>query len=130
MELVRGDYVSCVWVCEGPDALWSITILKRLQAELWETFLTWDKKNEQGRVSCRTGIHRILADGRLSEELVIARIEQVVSTIEAHKQCSRIVFIEIKAAVPETIIDRLYEAAVADDRLGFFVVVRDQPPQG
>jgi hypothetical protein len=127
MELLRGDYVSCSWVCSSGDVLWSITIVKRLLTGLWETLFTWDK-TDNGRVICRTLAHRIVADGGLAEELVVARIEQIVGTIESQRQCDRLAFIEIKSGDPEVIIQKLYEAAYADERLGFFVVVRDQLP--
>lgn len=128
MDLTRGDYVSCMWICESADAMWSITLLKRTQTGLWEMALTWDKMNAERQGICRTLVHRIFTDGGLLEDLSIARVEQIVGTIEAQRQCNRVAYVEVKAGDPDTIIARLYEAAQVNERLGYLIVIRDQSP--
>ena len=106
--------------------MWTITLIRRILTGLWETSLTWDKKDQEDRAICRTPLHSVFSDAGLSEEILVAQVEHIVGTIEAKQQCNRLVCVEIKCGDPDSIIERLYETAVADDRIGYFIVVRDQ----
>lgn len=126
MQLTRGDYVSSLWVCQSADSMWTITVYRRI-CGLWEIVLTWDKMDAEGRAVCKTPIHKIeLAEG-MSEGIVLAQLEVIVSTLESQKKCKRVGLIDVKSANPQDVIDAVFNAASLDDRLGCLIVVNDPP---
>ena len=126
MIIAKGDYVSGLWLCEAVGAKWSVWALKRFSTGLWHVILTWDRYIN-GQAVCCTPIQRVLFPGDTPEDVLLTKVEELVSNLELRKQSERVAFIHLATGELETIVDKIYTAAKEDERISVRVLTYDKP---
>lgn len=130
MEILSGDYVSCLWLCESPDAGWTICAIKRKALDCWYVTLTWDEHTETGITKCQTPVTNIVLPHSYSEPQIIAQVEWMIDGYVNAGICRRIATIPVHSAEHQVFIDKFFEVAQTNDRIGCTFLKRDLPSLG
>jgi hypothetical protein len=128
MQFIQGDYISCVWIYEARDAIWTVLVVWRVLSETWECSVTWDEfdpATDQAR--CGQPFHSVKLPGNTPEEDIINFVDANVKMFETQGVSKRIAFIEIHSDDPKVLIERFEELALKDDRIGCTFMIRDIP---
>jgi hypothetical protein len=118
MELSNGDYVSKLWLNEGPGVAWTVVVIQRKLTSNWEIGITSDPIPEPGAtIKCKTPLNYIILPSKFSENLVNAYIESIVSDYEKIGKCRIVATVEVHSADPQVFIDKFYEVAQQNDKI-------------
>lgn len=128
MELSNGDYVSKLWLNEGPDAAWTIIAVLRVLTACWEITLTSDPIPEPGAiVRCATPINRVVLPSKFPEAQVCSYIESIISGYEKVGKCNRVATIDVHSADPQVFINKFYEVAQQNERISCSFCCKEIP---
>jgi hypothetical protein len=129
MELVAGDYISKIWLCESAKGAWTITTIFRYTTNCWDVTLTWDIIPSPGAsVTCNTPIYKISLPATFSEDQIWQQVEMIIQGYELLGISKRIAEISVQSSDPKVFIDRFWEIAQNNDKISCSFVYRDTPP--
>lgn len=128
MHFIQGDYISCVWIYEARDAIWTVLLVWRVLSEDWEVSVTWDPfdpATDQAR--CSEPFHTAKLPGYLLEDELLQHIDANVRAFEIQGVSNLIALLEVHSDNPNILIQKFEDLAMRDSRIGCSFVVREIP---